>query len=325
MARQRAGTGSTGPVLKFPEDLSTHFFSLQARKFQHDKAGNEKTLPIGMILLPVPTNVVENQGVSYNEVEMGALGGELADQIAKMNFNQAADAIGNYFKGVAEAGADLTSAKGRKELAQKLKDPNNAAVNAVSIQLRKMQNPIGFGLNRYFGSAPNPHVTTMFRGVQLRNHTFTWLLAPQSYTETQILKMIIQQFRQSMLPQRTASNMTLAFPDQWHLRFSGGLDGAISGRGGNLPPKPNSMYQFKPAVLRNLQINYAPTGNPSFFRTTGAPTHVQISVDFLETAIHTRDDYDTEWGPGTRGDGKEDRITPAAASTATLPAGFDWG
>ena len=56
-------------------------------------------------------------------------------------------------------------------------------------------------------------------------------------------------------------------------------------------PKDDYLYRFKPCVVDNVSVNYAPN-NPSFYRETGAPTAVQFSVSLQEIEIWTKNDYE---------------------------------
>ena len=84
-----------------------------------------------------------------------------------------------------------------------------------------------------------------------------------------------------MLPARTNQNLTLEMPDEVDIYIRGHT---VS----------HGMYEFKTAVIKNVTVNYAPDNIPSFYAGTGAPTHVDFKVDFLETTIHTREDYPEE-------------------------------
>ena len=54
----------------------------------------------------------------------------------------------------------------------------------------------------------------------------------------------------------------------------------------------NYLYNFKEAsILNNAQFNFAPDGLPSFYGGTGAPTAIQIKLEFTETQVWTREDY----------------------------------
>jgi hypothetical protein len=47
---------------------------------------------------------------------------------------------------------------------------------------------------------------------------------------------------------------------------------------------------IKPAILRSVDINYAPQGMPAFFEDD-RPTMIGLSLEFVETEIHTGNDY----------------------------------
>jgi len=264
--------------LTFPGDLSTHFMCFMIERYQHNEVAEQTTTHHRNIFLPVPSNLVEQINTQYNEIELGALGGEISDLIAGADITGVKNRVSDYFSGAMEMGANMVTEEGRSHLLSQLKDKGNALTNSVTLGLRKKSNPIGVGLNRFFGSAPNPHITAMFKGVGLRTHNFTWKLSAASAKESITLANIVQQFRQSMLPERTAKNLALGFPDEFKIYIGGGTDSSY-------------MYQFKKAVLRNASINYAPDGQPSFFAGTGAPTAISLTLDFLETKIHTRRDY----------------------------------
>jgi hypothetical protein len=199
----------------------------------------------------------------------------------------------------------------------------NALLNAATMKLRGGQGAISAALNRYFGSAPNPHVTALFRGVGLKTHNFSWKLAPRKKPETGALSEIINTLRGSMLPQRADFNLVLKYPDE--------VDIYIGGTQGQTDQYKGHLYHFKRAVIRNMTTNFAPDGTPSFFAGTGAPTAVNLTLDLLETTIHTRQDYehvaeaitgkDDTWKPGEEeiaaSKNLKDKETAAGADNAS--------
>ena len=169
----------------------------------------------------------------------------------------------------------------------------NAVAQAATLGLREGNGFLAAGINRYFGSAPNPHITAIFRGVGLRTHNFSWKLSPASQQESVILNNIIMHIRAAMLPQRGIGNLTMKFPDEVDIYIGGSSD--------------EYLYHFKRAVIRNMTTNFAPDGITSFFAGTGAPTAVNLTLDLLETSIHTRGDYE---------DVKQEQFIPGLVQTA---------
>jgi hypothetical protein len=50
------------------------------------------------------------------------------------------------------------------------------------------------------------------------------------------------------------------------------------------------MFKFKPTVLNSVIVNYTPSGQPSLYRTTGAPDGVELTLNFTEIEYWLSDD-----------------------------------
>jgi hypothetical protein len=284
MGKKRRDTTGVGigknnnSILVFPGDLSTHYMAFQFYRYGYDIHSVPERVLHNTILLPVPLQLVEAINVNYNEASLGAIGGAMSDLIAKGNsskINSVASAVG---EGASELfGAVKDTISGKKSLSDMLKENNNS-LGIASMGFRGGDGAVAAGLNRFFGSAPNPHITTLFQGVGLRSHQFQWKLAPASMDESKELSQIINSMRASMLPERGVGNLTLKYPDECEIYIMGtGVD---------------YMYHFKTAVIKSMSTNFAPDGVLSFFGGTGAPTAVTLDLQLTETSIHTREDYD---------------------------------
>ena len=268
-----------------------HFKEFGAEK---DKVRYDKPRIVQSISLPVPAQLVDSMNTQYNEgMELGALGGALSDMQSAGEFVAAGeDSIKEAFnQGKFVAAGDTASIKSSQGL----------ATLALTNMLRKKSDGIKVGLARFFGSVPNPHLTALFKGVGFKSHSFSWRLAPSNISESIILKNIIHTFKRRMLPLRTNQNLTLEMPDE--------VDIYIRGHDMN-----HGMYEFKTAVIKNVTINFAPDNIPSFFAGTGAPTHVDFKVDFLETTIHTREDYPEDTVAMSEGSNAEPTGMPMGGS-----------
>jgi len=262
----------TADNLQFPSDLAAHAMVFHFKNSSMPKGDKRDMLNHTQhsISLPVPASLLDSTNTQYNELELGSLGGALSDvqsagAIKKMATGVFTEA---FEQGMYAADADFGA----------IKQNQGIATLALTNMIRKTSPAAQVGLARFFGSVPNPHLTALFKGVGLKNHSFSWRLSPASMQESLTLQNIIQTFKRAMLPTRTNQNLTLEFPDE--------VDIYIRGHVQNF-----HMFEFKTAVIKNVTINYAPDNIPSFFAGTGGPTHVDFKVDFLETTIHTRDHY----------------------------------
>ncbi len=276
-AKIKAGGGVSDTLLVFPEDLASHYMVMHFYRynFKEDVADGMKLQQT--IFLPVPLNLVEQINTRYNEASSGAIGGEISENIAQGIESE----IANKTKDVKEGamnfiGSVKDAITGEGTVRSAITSPE---AGIATMGFRTGDGAIAAGLNRFFGSAPNPHITALFQGVGLRTHNFTWKLAPQSRDESDKLAEIVNSFRASMLPERGVGNLTLRYPDE--------VDISIMGT------QTPYMIHFKRAVIRNMGVNYAPDGVLSFFGDErGAPTAIQITLDLMETSIHTREDYE---------------------------------
>ena len=286
MAKKRRDTrGSdqaSDDTLVFPSDLSTHYMAMQFYRYMFEDNSFQKRTLHKTILLPVPLTLVEAINIEYNDSALGAIRGELSDMAAQGDIEGAmaagVDLVGGALKGAANVtfggGGGIAGLKDRVA-----EQGANLGLGALLIPgARSGTGAVSAGLNRYFGSAPNPHITTLFQGVGLRQHNFNWKLAPADRKESETLAKIIDSLRASALPERGAGNFTLNFPDECEIYIMG--------------TSANYMYHFKTAVIKAMSTNFAPDGVLSFFGETGAPTAVTIDLQLGETVLHTREDYD---------------------------------
>ena len=280
-----------GKPLMFPSDLGTHFMALFIHRFEYDGTATKSSKLHKTIMLPVPGNLTETFGINYSEDELGAIAGEISDMVARGNIDQLGDAVGNMLEGVGSLAKSVLQPGGIGAAIGNLRE--NTVLNAATMKLRGGSGATAAALNRYFGSAPNPHITALFKGVGLKTHNFSWKLAPRNKTETRDLSEIVNSLRASILPERANHNMTLKYPDE--------IDIYIGGTANQTDRYKGHLYHFKRAVVRNMTTNFAPDGSPSFFAETGAPTAVNITLDLLETSIHTRQDYEHVEGAITKG------------------------
>jgi len=294
MSKNRTGMAHRGdranngaPTLVFPQDLSSHFMALMFHRFEYDTNFAKKTSLNKTILLPIPSNLQEAVQVTYNSAELGAVGGELSDMIARGSASEISGKFDSFMSGAGDLATNIMSEAGRNTIKKQVTNEGrgNSVLQAASLGLRAGSGFLAAGVNRYFGSAPNPHITALFHGVGLRTHNLSWKLSPQSESESATLANIINHCKAAMLPVRQQGNLTLKFPDEVDIYIAGSDD--------------MYFYHFKRAVIQNFTANYAPDGIPSFFAGTGAPTSVQFSLDILETSIHTRGDYEGEVNAGT--------------------------
>jgi len=285
----------------FPQDLGIHYMSFVFSEMKYGDGNDQPFKKIGgCILLPVPTNLIDALNMQYNDIELGLVGGIVANEVAgaKGKVAAAVKEIETILKGTPGAAAKDIWAGGAKMLsnaADLARSELAKGGEVASGAFREGTDPLAIGLNRLFGNAPNPNLITMFRGVGLRSHSFEWKLAPRNQEESKQLSRIIKIFKNAALPGTKAGGKLLTFPHQVQIAIAGT---STSEDDTSITTKTKSYYntliRFKPVVIKSITANYAPDNTPSFFAGTGHPTATSLRLEFQETQIHTRDDYEQE-------------------------------
>jgi len=281
---KRSKTASSNQGYKsFPSDLGAHYTLFSFKDYVFSSTSQPTQTFSGAIALPPPLQIVEKHNVDYNNKELGLIGGQLLNWMDKTGF-----AAGDANKRLKA----LDSSQGQDALWTAAKtavsDMYDAAtegdwVSALSTAARAAGPEIfGVAANMAFGNAVNPHITAIFKGVQLNDHTFNWNLSPRSVPESYLLASIVQEFKRAALPNYSAeggalSNSLLTFPKVVNIVHQGSANEKF-------------MTQYKDCVIKSISADYTPNG-PSFFAGTGAPTHINISLAIQEIQIHTAEDY----------------------------------
>lgn len=246
-------------TLQFPSKDMAHFCTMIFTEYQRKaipdlrakKPAKIQNIPTNAIVLPIPANLQEVFSANYQGVELGSLLGAASNIGAQVQSG----------KDIGDAARDSTNASSIAKLigAQVLGGDNSALVKAGQ---------------KYFGEIANPHLTTIFQGVSIRNHQFNWRLSPTSKDESMALKNIIDTIRYNMLPPRKDS-LILGYPNEVEIQFHG--DGY-------------GIYPIFRCVVTNLTVNHAAAGTPVFFAETGMPAEVELGMSFQETEVVLRND-----------------------------------
>ena len=261
-----------GQNLTFPEDLvaddigRNFYIDIQFQKYQRRSIFDQPILQAqGGIQLPIPNNLRDQTGANWHPADNAnnpAIGAGI-EQFLKNNPDSATKGYdtGNFT-------GDLSSV-GKEAAAGFAAGATKNLIDGLAAQGATAQ-----GLQT-FGLAQNPFMTMLYQSPQFKSHTFEWTLAPRNESETETLKNIILSFKSHMLPSfaPASGGILLTYPDM-----------AIV----TLYPA-GYLYDFKMCVVKDLAINFAPSG-PSFFRTIPAPTQVILSVTLQEIEFFMKED-----------------------------------
>ena len=254
---------SNDGILRYPLNLTdsperqvTSFTCYVKHPRENEKPGPRTTY------LPTPAGIAFTDGGEYGTVNLGIIGG-LARQTGNTLLNNTAG------------------------LSRIVDIANKAKQSFTSQNVESILNdvlPFSEALRLRSGTVTNPNTNTTFSGNTLRNFTFTFKMMATSEQEAYAVKNIQSRFRYFTYASSTAKNnlFTLNYPPIWTIRF---LDIINGGATENVHlPRIYSCY------LQSVSTTF--NGSQNMYFEKGAPLEVELTLQFQESKVLTREDID---------------------------------
>lgn len=219
----------------------------------------------GSILLPIPS-LLDGNSIRLSPFEFGtAIGAEtIADIVSKGSGANMMDALG---KDIVKFKDKILSGK--------------VSANDALYLLRKFEgeNNITNAISQGIGTAINPKSSLTFEGMNLKDFTFEWTLAPTEEQDSFMIRDIIRLLKQNILPSYGVGTIT----KRGMLNYPSTVDIYLLG------VDTDYFMQFKTAMIGNMSVNYTP--NDLSILRGGRPASIDLSLSFTEMDIHTAEDY----------------------------------
>lgn len=271
-----------GAPLVYPVDLQTSRYWMQFDINTYQRASWNAVgtgTPLGTVFLPLAEQLVDSATVSYETTPMGTLAGSLMNIHNMPPPSQAVDAI-------------------KKRLMALGFNFANEALGQFIGNLGG-QNFSG-ALSAMAGFAVNDYMTVLLKGPTYKVREFSWHFSPRNDFETGMLMQILAAFKNAQAPSYAFSSSSAFFgwPNIFNISFQSSNPNAqmtTFNTPTNSPAGMMSLYQFLPAVLNDLVVNYTPNG-PNFYGPTAAPVSYQVMMRFTELQFWLRNDYQSPTG-----------------------------
>ena len=259
---------SPSETLVFPPDLTdgntrNFYISFYFYQYKRPSVFNPVyTAPIGVIQLPLPSQLIDAQDVSWDTMNFAdnpALGASL--EAAAKNRDQT---IGMQVLNDGLAGLVGTVTGGFEKLVSagiaKLTGGSAAGAPAAALQ--------------FAGLAVNPFLTVLFKSTAFKRHRFSWRFTPNNLKESQRLRTILNKFRYHQLPEVSSyGGVFFDYPDL--------VTPVITPAG--------YVYSFKHCVIESASVNFAPGMTPGFHNSS-APNTVELQISLLEVELFRKSD-----------------------------------
>jgi hypothetical protein len=254
--------------LSFPPDLKNNaasYIELWFWSYERESPTTEGTVsPDLKVWLPIPENFTINHEIKYQERDTGMLGDVMQSDAGKAAMSTAGT-IGDKLSAGLEKMQQSTGEEAGRAIGEVAKRAAFAALNSADEVL-------GGLAGRVTGEIPNPHPTVFFKGLELRQFTWTWKLVPRSVEEAAALKAIIILMKQRVLPEKAGS----------FLKYPSVLKPSV---------KPNAdLYgNFMKSAVKTFSVNYTAEGTSAFF-VDGNPVAINLILTFQEMENMTAGD-----------------------------------
>ena len=294
LARNRKRKIDTTANLQFPSDLDQIGTLLLFKEYSYGdrnlggRGGLQTTRPGGgskitdSLYLPLPEQMLDSTNVKVAGTELGGVGNFTARSAQTFSGN---DILGNIKSQLQNLDTVAIASSVAALMAKQ-------ALTAVGLQGAQQ------GIEAGLGTTFNPYAALTFEGVNLKNYTWNWVLAPKNRVETRTLHAIIKQLKINSLPYYksqfgSTGRVFLGYPNVC-LPIIAGVNTLV----------------MKPCMVSNINVDYGGGGELAFLEG-GDPAAVKIELTLQEMQIWTREDYNLDMDMVAEGDGT---ITTSTAS-----------
>lgn len=231
----------------------------------------QKNTPLKRIGMYMPPSIKVNYGAQWEELQMTAYQyqdlyndrAQIADiggAFDAMKAGYESNGIAGALQGIVSTGTGLLGAR--------------AAANLFDT---KYGANMGQQLETKLGVTVNPHMAITFKGVNFREFQFDFVLMARTEEESESIRKIIKCFKAAMHPANNASQGAR----YWTYPYN--FDVYL------LSPSHKYMFNIATSVLTSMNVDYNGSGYPVFFRNTGAPVQINLSLSFKELEVLTRE------------------------------------
>ena len=276
--------------LRFPSDLGPNAIMFNFKSYTYDGTLNSTVRgakTTASIVLPLPSNLTDTYSIQVGPAQLGSTGAGVLDVVNRVGEEGLSGALQsgmNLAQDMGERAANLVTGSGT------MNDLFGAGAAIKYFARSAVDNVFpgaGLALDVATGTAINPHATLNFDGVNLKEYTFNWSLAPKNSADSTRLVNIVNKFKDHFLPEYedilgfggssgSFGRALLKYPDLVEISLLG----------------VDEDYYFsftKPGMISDFVTNYTPQGQAIL--KGGRPAFIDMSITFKEASIRTRQNY----------------------------------
>ncbi|WP_292486294.1 hypothetical protein [Methanohalobium sp.] len=253
----------------YPQDLGNNgdpYLVFRRVRYNREKRLDLSTRELlTSFYLPIPANLGVQYGANYSNIDLGVAGQKIS-QFASDPDTGMWEAVGQGWQTT-------------KELIPRFaKNALQTFGETAGVRARE-------GIELGTGVALNSHLAALFEDVGFRSHEFNYKLIARNYKESLDIRNMIQLFKYAMHPSfletKVSKTNVFEYPDEWYIHFRKGYR--------------ENLYDFAPCVLTNFSVQYNGSNVPVFYEDTKAPVDIDITLQFQEVEILTKEKIENEF------------------------------
>lgn len=226
------------------------------------------------IVLPLPENLQSQTGMDWQQEEVG-----IGKYIMMENKKAMQSALGDVLPSslsdaidrVKSIGADL----GLKDIIGQSKED----IKQVYARTKSKSQKGGIKVSM------NPRKEMLFTGMEFKSYNFNFMLVPFNQKDSDTINEAIKKIQKASVPSLVGQKMFMMYPDSWWIEFY-------------TPDGKKSKYfmKIRESVCTGVGVNYTPQSDTTNLHVDNAPLAVELSLDFTEISIPTRETIDEYYG-----------------------------
>ena len=223
--------------------------------------------PGGTVVLYLPAGFQMNEGVQYDQTDLGIAGAGAEGAFAEGGVTGAIAGSATGFLGALKS--DVGSPQARLAALETAKRAGKIDAGIIA------------GATAAAGVTVNPNQRVLFKRVNIREFAFNFTLVPVNAGEAATVTSMVKFFRKYLYPEAITAGeggikIGYKFPEKFNIKVGSAL-------GWSAP-------EIKACYLRNVAVTYNP--NAIAFHEDGNPVETQLSLNFVEAAALDRSDVE---------------------------------
>lgn len=226
------------------------------------------------IVLPLPENLQSQTGMDWQQEEVG-IGKYIMMENKKAMQAALGDALPSSLTDAIDRVKSIGAGLGLKDIVGQSKED----IKQVYARTKSKSQKGGLKI------AVNPRKEMLFTGMEFKSYSFNFMLVPYNQKESDIIDEVIKKIQKASVPSLVGQKMFMMYPESWWIEFY-------------TPEGKKSKYfmKIRESVCTGVNINYTPQSDTTNLHPDNAPLAVELSLDFTEISIPTKETINEYYG-----------------------------